>query len=351
MSKATTAPALGVLMLDLQGLDLQPQERELLRDPQVGAVILFSRNYASRAQLEDLVSAIRECRPELLLAVDQEGGRVQRLREGFTRLPPMHSFQRLWQGKGEHALQLAQDCGWLMAAEVLASDIDFSFAPVLDLYTQLSQIIGDRAFDADPQRAAELAAAFMDGMHDAGMATTGKHFPGHGNVAADSHLAIPVDERDLQTIRQLDLIPFEKCLSRLDAIMPAHVIYPRVDPACAGFSRRWLQDILRQELGFEGVIFSDDLSMAGAAAAGGLPQRVDAALDAGCDMILVCNDRAAALQALQRLHEREQPPSRRLPAMRARQSWTHADLQASARWQQTRNRLSSHLEEQAPRDT
>jgi beta-N-acetylhexosaminidase len=332
--------ALGVLMLDLTGLVLTAEEVDLLRQPQVGGVILFSRNYFNVAQLQTLIASIRGCKPEILIAVDQEGGRVQRLRSEFTLLPPMHRFQQFCANDPHQAIQLARDCGWLMAAEVLSCDIDFSFAPVLDLETGLSQVIGNRAFSADPREVVTLATAFMEGMHSAGMATTGKHFPGHGNVAADSHIDIPIDPRSLREIRAEDLVPFAECIRVLDAVMPAHVIYPRVDTACAGFSTIWLQQMLRQEMGFEGVIFSDDLSMAGAAAAGTLSQRVDAALHAGCDMILVCNDRSAALEALTHLQHRNEPLNKRLPRMQKRQVWSRSKLTESAQWQRISSRLA-----------
>ena len=335
--------ALGVLMLDLTGLVLTAEEADLLRQPQVGGVILFSRNYLNVAQLQNLTASIRSCKPDILIAVDQEGGRVQRLRSEFTLLPRMHRFQEFCRDVPEQAVQLAHDCGWLMAAEVLSCDIDFSFAPVLDLETGLSQVIGNRAFSADPQEVVVLAKAFMEGMHSAGMATTGKHFPGHGNVAADSHIDIPIDPRPLREIRAQDLIPFAECVKVLDAVMPAHVIYPRVDSVCAGFSTIWLQQMLRQELGFDGVIFSDDLSMAGAAAAGALPQRVDAALQAGCDMILVCNDRAAALQALAHLQQRDEPLNKRLPRMQKRQDWSRSKLIESEKWQRVNSKLAEIL--------
>lgn len=319
-------------MLDLQGLLLQAEERDLLRSPQVGGVILFARNYAEPEQLRALTAEIRACNPDLLIAVDQEGGRVQRLQKGFTRLPPMLRFSRCWDDNPGLAIEQAMQCGWLMAAEVLASGIDFSFAPVLDLHTGLSQVIGNRAFATDPERVSILASAFMSGMHDAGMATTGKHFPGHGNVAADSHTDIPVDTRPLAQIREQDLQPFARCVGLLDAVMPAHVIYEKVDPACAGFSKYWLQSVLRGELGFDGVIFSDDLVMAGAAAAGGMEQRIDAALGAGCDMILVCNARDQALQALAHLENLQVSGNPRLQRMQRRQRWTPELLEQSEQW-------------------
>jgi beta-N-acetylhexosaminidase len=289
----------GSLMLDIAGTWLTAEDRQLLRQPQVGGVILFARNIDHPAQVRELCAAIRALRPDLLLAVDQEGGRVQRLRQGFVKLPAMGEI-----AQRDNALQLAQACGWVMAAEVLAVGLDFSFAPVLDLDYGRSAVIGARAFNGDPQRAGELAEAFIHGMNQAGMAATGKHFPGHGWAEADSHVAIPLDERSLEQIRQQDLQPFARLAGKLAGVMPAHVIYPAVDPHPAGFSRFWLQQILRQELGFTGVIFSDDLSMTGAHVVGDAAARIEAALSAGCDMGLVCNDRAAAelaLCALQRL--------------------------------------------------
>ncbi len=332
--------AFGVLMLDLTGMELMPEECELLRSPQVGGVILFARNYANPSQLLQLTTAIRECRPDILIAVDQEGGAVQRLQTGFTLLPPMLRFSEVWDNDPDLALTQARQCGWLMAAEVLTSGIDFSFAPVLDLHTGLSKVIGNRAFAKEPQLVVALASAFMDGMHEAGMATTGKHFPGHGNVAADSHTAIPVDTRTLTEISAQDLQPFAKCINHLDAVMPAHVIYEAVDSRCAGFSHYWLQTVLRGELKFDGVIFSDDLVMAGAAAAGGIEQRIDAALGAGCDMVLVCNDRAMALQALAHLNRSETAGNPRLRRMRRRQHWDASTLHGSEQWLAARDTIA-----------
>ncbi|MGK9064258.1 beta-N-acetylhexosaminidase [Stutzerimonas chloritidismutans] len=292
----------GSLMLDIAGTWLTAEDRHLLRQPEVGGLILFARNIEHPKQVSELTRAIRAIRPDLLLAVDQEGGRVQRLRRDFVRLPAMGEL-----ASRDDAPQLAETCGWVMATEVLAVGLDFSFAPVLDLDYQRSAVIGARSFGGDPQRVGELAGAFIRGMRRAGMAATGKHFPGHGWAEADSHVAIPVDERPLELIRQQDMLPFRQLGFELDAVMPAHVIYPAVDDQPAGFSRRWLQDMLRGELGFGGVIFSDDLSMAGAHVAGDAAGRIKAALQAGCDMGLVCNDRAAAelaLTALQRMEVR-----------------------------------------------
>lgn len=318
----------GSLMLDIQGTWLTAGDRCILRQPEVGGLILFARNIEDPRQVRELCASIRAVRPDLLLAVDQEGGRVQRLRNGFVRLPAMRAL-----ADNDNAEQLAEHCGWLMATEVLAVGLDLSFAPVLDLDHQRSAVVGSRSFEGDAELATRLAGAFIRGMDAAGMAATGKHFPGHGWAEADSHVAIPVDERSLEQIRASDLIPFRRLSKQLAAVMPAHVIYPQVDAGPAGFSRRWLQDILRGELGFDGVIFSDDLSMAGAHVVGDAASRIEAALNAGCDMGLVCNDRAAAelaLSALQRL--RVQPP-KGLARMRGR-GFARTDYREQPRWLQ-----------------
>ncbi|MDP2225883.1 MAG: beta-N-acetylhexosaminidase [Moraxellaceae bacterium] len=316
--------ALGALMLDVEGLTLTDDEKSLLAHPHVGGLILFARNYESVAQVTALVQDIRAVRPDILIAVDQEGGRVQRFRSEFVRLPPMKTMGDLHATNPGAARHLAQQCGWLMASEVLAVGVDISFAPILDVDCGLSQVIGDRAFHAEPDIAIVLLREFIRGMNDAGMAATGKHFPGHGSVVADSHVAMPVDERPWSEIEAHDLKPFAALARELQGIMPAHVIYARVDAHPAGFSSFWLQDILRDRLGFDGVIFSDDLSMEGASVSGSYSDRVNAALDAGCDMVLVCNHRAGALEALAALEKRGQfPDQRRLAAMRGkfRQGW------------------------------
>ncbi|MBW8192602.1 beta-N-acetylhexosaminidase [Neiella marina] len=289
---------MGPLMLDLQSKTLQADEHDLLQHPAVGGVILFTRNFETRTQLNHFVAEIREVAGKpLLLAVDHEGGRVQRFRSGFSAIPAMGKIAELVNEHSWSELQLARELGWLMAAEVLACDIDISFAPVLDL-NGISEVIGDRAFADNPAQVTELAAAFIDGMHDAGMKCTGKHYPGHGSVAADSHIAIPVDDRSEADVAQ-DEVVFKDLIGskRLDAMMPAHVIYPQLDDKPAGFSPYWLNR-LRQQLGFDGVIFSDDLAMKGAEPMGSYPQRAKAALLAGCDMVLLCNDRAGVLELL-----------------------------------------------------
>lgn len=308
---------IGALMLDIEGTSLTVEDQRLLTEPQVGGIILFGRNIHSPQQVRALTDSIRNIRPELLIAVDQEGGRVQRLRAGFSRLPSMRAFGHLHEKAPQQAVMLAEQCGWLMASEVLAVGIDFSFAPVLDL-DGISQVIGDRGFHSNTAQVIALASAFMQGMRRAGMATTGKHFPGHGSVEADSHIAAPVDHRTLDDIERNDMQPFIQLKDQLDALMPAHVIYDQVDPNPAGFSPFWLQTIIRQKLGFDGVLFSDDLSMQAACVAGGADARIKAALDAGCDMGLVCNDRAAALNALTALKDMPLPNQQRLEKMRGK---------------------------------
>ncbi|MGI9251696.1 MAG: beta-N-acetylhexosaminidase [Pseudohongiellaceae bacterium] len=306
----TTPPPPAVLMLDLQGPVLQAAEADLLLNPVVGGVILFARNYTAPAQLADLTAAIRQQRADMLIAVDQEGGRVQRFREGFLPLPSLYSLAnaalsgRSATDKGgaageegrEPNLQLVSNCAWAMAAELLHHGIDFSFAPVLDVYNPASKVIAERAFAATPEQTVPLARAYIEGMHAAGMAATGKHYPGHGTVEADSHHELPVDERSREQILASDYRVFADCIGQLEAIMPAHIVYPAVDDVCAGFSRVWIQELLRDALGFTGVVFSDDLGMAAAAVTGPVEARAEAALEAGCDMVLLCNHSAEAGQ-------------------------------------------------------
>jgi beta-N-acetylhexosaminidase len=328
---------IGPLMLDLEGPGLTADERELLSHPLVGGVILFARNYHSPQQLTRLTAAIHALRePRLLVAADQEGGRVQRFRDGFTRLPSAGRFGSLYRADPRRAHQVAELAGWLMATELRAVGVDFSFAPVLDLDAGVSEVIGDRAFASEAPVVAELALAWMRGCHAAGMAAVGKHFPGHGGVRADSHRELPSDPRPLEEILARDLVPFEHLAAAgLEAVMPAHVVYPLVDQRPAGFSERWLNGVLRGRLGFQGVIFSDDLSMAAAHVAGGYGERARAALAAGCDMVLACNDRTGALQALAALEGYGDPAAHlRLLRMHGRGVVGRDDMRLAPRWHQ-----------------
>lgn len=280
----------GPVMLDVEGLALTDAERKRLRHPLVGGVILFARNYDNPAQLAELTKDIAAQRvPALLITVDHEGGRVQRFREGFSRLPTMRALGQAWDADPDHARALARDTGWVLAGELAQHGVELSYTPVLDLDYGVSRVIGDRSFHRDPSVVVELASALMDGLADAGMACVGKHFPGHGFVEADSHVDMPRDERSFDDIWAADIQPFLKLSQRLAGIMPAHVIYESVDSRPAGFSRFWLQDVLRGRLGYEGIIFSDDLTMEAATEAGDIVSRADAAYSAGCDMVLVCN--------------------------------------------------------------
>jgi beta-N-acetylhexosaminidase len=283
---------MGPVMIDVTGLELTAEDRERLRHPLVGGIILFARNYASPEQLKALTQSIRALRsPSLLIAVDHEGGRVQRFRDGFTKIPPMRTFGQMWDKDPAKAKEMTKKTGYVIGAELLAHAVDFSFAPVLDLDYGESSVIGDRSFHRNPVAITELAKELIAGFAEAGMGWVGKHFPGHGFVRADSHHEVPIDNRSFDEIERDDLIPFRELASTgMGGIMPAHVIYPDVDALPAGFSSFWLKDILRDQLAFDGVIFSDDLSMEGASTAGGVVERASAALAAGCDMVLLCNN-------------------------------------------------------------
>jgi beta-N-acetylhexosaminidase len=324
---------LGPVMVDVGGLELTPDDVERLQHPQVGGVILFARNFAAPLQLIQLTHSIRELRmPALVIAVDHEGGRVQRFRHGFTPIPAMRELGKLWDRDPAQGIAAARGCGFVMGSELQAHGVDFSFAPVLDVDYGESGVIGDRALHADPNVIAVLAEALQAGLNASGMMSVGKHFPGHGYVRADSHHEVPIDDRTLTEITARDLVPFQRLArSGMGGIMPAHVIYPKVDSRPAGFSAVWLQRILREKIGFEGLIFSDDLMMEGASTAGGVVARANAALNAGCDMALLCNDPRSADSLLEGLERRAVAPTlaRRLDKMRGK-SISSAALKANA---------------------
>ena len=348
---------LGPLMIDVAGTTLSAEDREVLRHPLVCGVILFARNFEHAEQLSVLCREISDLRdPRLLIAVDQEGGRVQRFRHQFTPLPPMASIGEVFDRAPEDGRELAKECAWLMASELRACGIDFSFAPVLDLQTAESRIIGNRAFHSDPNTVVTLARAYLGGIHEAGMSAVGKHFPGHGCVAADSHHELPHDTRDMMDIEHRDLIPFRALASSgIEGMMMAHIRYPNIDPDVAGYSRYWIGQILRNELRYEGVIFSDDLSMEGAAISDSYEERARLALDAGCDVLLVCNHRSAAIEVIDALDASVGSPARgpaaysathpatqaRLIRMRSRgRAPTRDELRADSRWQEASRRLT-----------
>ncbi|MBV8783684.1 MAG: beta-N-acetylhexosaminidase [Gammaproteobacteria bacterium] len=335
--------SLGPLMIDVTGLELATEELELLRHPLVGGVLLFARNYADPAQLSALTAAIHAARsPPLIVAVDQEGGRVQRFRAGFSRLPPARRLGHAYDLDHRAALQLTRSLAWLMAAELRAHGVDLSFAPCVDLDLGVSEVIGDRALHAAPEAVAQLALAWMQGMRDAGMAATAKHFPGHGAVVADSHVSLPVDRRPLVDLAP-ELTPYRRLIPNgLAGVMAAHVLFPAVDSAPASLSGVWIRDVLRGELQFQGVVFTDDLSMGGAAAHGDVVSRARQALGAGCDMLPVCNNRAGVIELLERLDVTPQPASSlRLVRLHGRAGAPDGPaLRASATWKQAQELLA-----------
>jgi beta-N-acetylhexosaminidase len=328
-------PNIGPVMLDIETTELSVENKILIANPLVGGIILFSRNFESAKQIHALTNAIRAIKPSIIIAVDQEGGRVQRFTEGFSKLPAMGTLGELYQTKPNEAITYASNLAELMALEIQSVGCDISFAPVLDLGYRTSKVIGNRAFSTSIDEIIILGEAFIAGMTKAGMAATGKHFPGHGTVADDSHVTIPYDDRNFESIKNNDLKAFSDLSSKLSAIMPAHIIYPKVDTNPAGFSNIWLQEILRNELCFDGVIFSDDLTMKGAEAVGGYEQRAQLALKAGCDMVLVCNDNQAAREVLDALEKREHPEQsqKRLSKLLMKQPAIGLkELKKSSRW-------------------
>ncbi|HUW97745.1 MAG TPA: beta-N-acetylhexosaminidase [Acidiferrobacter sp.] len=340
--------SLGPVMMDLAGTTLAAAERKWLKDPLVGGVILFTRNYEDPKQLRALTSEIHDLRdPPLIIAVDHEGGRVQRFRNGFTQLPSAREIGALYAEDRSQARLLARSAGLVMAAELLVLGVDISFAPVLDIDLGLCAVIGDRAFHSDPQIVAELGRQYVAGMTQAGMAATGKHFPGHGGVAGDSHKELPTDDRELASLEAIDLVPFARLVPTvLAGVMPAHVVYPRVDREPAGFSRVWLNDILRKRLRFSGVIFSDDLSMVGAHGAGSLGGRAQKALAAGCDMVLACNDPGGLDDLFGALAGYENPASQaRITRLHGRPAWTGPLLMEDVEYHDSCERLARLIQE------
>ncbi len=323
-------------MLDIEGLSLSPADRDLLREPAVGGVILFTRNFESVDQVTDLVSEIRALRsPPLLIAVDHEGGRVQRFRDGFTPMPAMRHIGREYERDAESGLKVARQAGWVIAAELRAVGIDLSFGPCVDLDWGTSEIIGDRSFHKKPEVVAELAGAFSRGLRSAGMAAVAKHFPGHGAVVADSHLRLPVDRRDYGLILD-DMRPYERLINTgvVAGVMLAHIVYQEIDNMPAGFSEYWIQRELRSRLGFGGAIFCDDLSMKATSDYGSMAERSRLALQAGCDMILVCNDRSRAERAVAALNDYSNPLSLvRLARLHGTGQVLRETLRASEEWQ------------------
>lgn len=333
---------LGPLMVDVAGLTLTAEDREILAHPLVGGVILFARNYADPDQLTRLVADVHALRsPALIVGVDQEGGRVQRFRTGFSSLPPLRRVGREFDTDPHAGLELARKLGWLMAAELRAHGVDLSFAPVVDLDYGVNEAIGDRAFHPRSGAVGQLAVAWMHGMRDAGMVATAKHFPGHGAVVADSHVALPVDRRELVDL-DADIAPYRILIANgLAGVMMAHVQFPAVDPLPASLSRRWIQGVLRGELRFNGVVFSDDLSMEGAGAVGGIEERARRALAAGCDVLLVCNSRPAVCTLLSALVAEVDPAAAlRRVRLRGRDGMPRASLEASLTWQECQRALA-----------
>ena len=338
---------MSTLLIDLAGYELKQEEIELLEHPLVAGLILFTRNFHDRAQLQALIQSVRQkVKKPLLITVDQEGGRVQRFRDGFTQLPAMQAFSTLIEDPIEQQ-KMAFEAGWQMAGEMTALDIDLSFAPVLDLGHQC-KAIGDRSFGCEIESAVNLACNFIRGMHQAGMAATGKHFPGHGHVIADSHLETPYDDRSQETIFSHDIQPFQQLIEQnlLQGIMPAHVIYSQCDSQPASGSKFWLQDILRSQLNFNGAIFSDDLGMKGAGFMGDFVARSEQALNAGCDLLLLCNERDGVIQVLDNLKLSEKQPhfllrQQRLQSLFKRKNLTWTELERAPRWLENRQKLTA----------
>ena len=334
--------SLGPVMLDVSGLALEDEDRRRLQHPQVGGVILFSRNYQSPEQLKSLVDEIHAIRtPRLVVSVDQEGGRVQRFRDGFQNLPAMARLGDLYDQDATAAIKYAESFAWIMASELLHYGIDLSFSPVLDVANPVSSVIGDRAFHRNPETITRLANAWIRGMKKAGMEAIGKHFPGHGSVEGDSHHVMPFDRRNFDVIKSHDLVPFRRVIAtHLTGIMMAHVIYDQIDALPAGYSKYWIEQVLRNHLGFDGIVFSDDLSMSGAETVGGYSERANASLEAGCDILLVCNNPQGADEILDSLIDYNNPTSQlRMIRLHGEPSSQFVDFFSTQQWQQATSQL------------
>jgi len=328
---------LATFITDIQGPQLTAQEKQMLTSKYLGGIILFTRHFESVEQLKSLTQEISQINKNLLITVDHEGGRVQRFRQGFTRVPAMGKLGELYQASPAEAKKAARSCAIVLASELLEVGIHLTYAPVLDIDYARNQVIGDRGFSIEPNVISELAEAFMVGLKEMNFAVVGKHFPGHGWVNLDSHVACPVDERALKEIQNADMQPFQKLLPSIDWMMPAHVVYSQVDEEPAGFSKIWLQDILRQSLNYKGRIVSDDLSMAGAAVKGNYWQRAQAALEAGCDILLACNSSEASLEILAGMAAADVTP---LSLAQYKSTVEHSGLLNNARYQQAKKTLT-----------
>lgn len=336
------------MIVDIDSVRLTEEESDYLKHPFVGGVILFSKNYSCVDELVTLIKQIKSLRqPSLLIFVDQEGGRVQRFRQGFTELPALGSLGSYYEGSPRQATSIVRECGWIMATEMKAIGVDVSFAPVLDIFNNESEIIGDRSFHANPDVICALAGVYVSAMHACGMHAVGKHFPGHGGVMSDSHIELPVDNRTLDVIDQADLIPFKFMASvGISGFMAAHIIFPLIDhTSVAGFSNYWLQKILREKVGFNGVIFSDDLSMEGAAVSNSYFTRANLALSAGCDALIVCNNKDGIFEILDKYLKLETPSCMKsLEAIRGPSCEISQDvLRSTSQWKSAAGRIADFI--------
>ena len=327
------------LMIDIEGPFLNQEDIELIGSPHVGGLILFERNFLDRNQITDLCFEIKSKKPEIIIAVDQEGGRVQRFKKGFSQIPPMQKLGDLVSYDKHAGLDLCKNAGWLIASELIASGIDLSFSPVLDLDQDLSSIIGDRAFSDQIDIVIECARAFIFGMNEAGMACVGKHFPGHGSISEDSHLEKPIDRRALNEIEKKDLIPFKELINNLDGIMTAHILFPEVDERITTFSKIWIKQILKEQMKFEGMIFSDDLSMEGTNEFKSFYDKTKNAIISGCEMILICNNREGAKDALKYFEENNIEASEKTFSMLMANDVSWKDLEKN----KIRSKISNEL--------